>query len=157
MTYSYAVEEYQPRPGGPMSIARLATFLTFLAFLATTLTACQSLEHQDQAKKLDQAVRSYIRAVRWGELGAAASYIRPREGLAKPPDLADLQGLRVTHYDYAIDAEAQGASEALMTVAFDYYFEDTLSVKKVYQQAIWWWDPEVGNWFMDGELPEFER
>jgi hypothetical protein len=30
-------------------------------------------------------------------------------------------------------------------------------VKDVYQQATWWWDPEVENWFMDGELPKFER
>ena len=42
-----------------------------------------------------------------------------------------------------------------MTVAFDYYFEDTLSVKKVHQQALWWWDPEIENWFLDGKLPEF--
>lgn len=140
-----------------MSIARLATFLTCLSLLATMLTGCESLQHKDQAKKLDQAVRSYIRAVRWGDLGAAASYIRPREGVAEPPDLSGLKGLRVTHYDYAIDAKAQGDTEALMTVAFDYYFEDTLSVKKVYQQAIWWWDPTIENWFMDGELPKFER
>lgn len=140
-----------------MFTARLATFLTCLPLLTAMLSGCQTLEHKDQAKKLDQAVRSYIRAVRWGDLGAAASYIRAREGLAEPPDLSSLKGLRVTHYDYAIDAKAQGDPEALMTVAFDYYFEDTLSVKKVYQQAIWWWDPDVENWFMDGGLPEFKR
>ncbi len=44
-----------------------------------------------------------------------------------------------------------------MTVKFNYYFEDTLIVKDVYQQVTWWWDPEVENWFMDGELPKFER
>ena len=140
-----------------MFITRLLALFTCLPLLAGLFTGCADLEHKDQTKKLDQAVRSYIRSVRWGDLGAAASYIRLREGLAEPPDLSKLKGLRVTHYDYAIDSAAEGDPEARMTASFDYYFEDTLSVKKVYQQAVWWWDPEIENWFMDGVLPEFER
>ena len=138
-------------------IARLLPFFACLPLIAGVLTGCASLQQKDQTKKLDQAVRAYIRAVRWGDMGAAASFIRPREGIATPPDLSKLKGLNVTHYDYAVDSKAQGDPEALMTVKFTYYFDDTLSVKDVYQQAIWWWDPEVENWFMDGELPEFER
>lgn len=140
-----------------MSIVRTFLLIACLPFLAGLLPGCADMQYQDQTKKLDQAVRSYIRAVRWGDLGAAASYIRPREGTIEPPDLSKYKGLRVTRYDYAIDSKEQGSPEALMTVSFDYYFEDTLSVKKVYQQAIWWWDPQVENWFMDGTLPEFER
>ena len=140
-----------------MFITRLLPFFACLPLIAGLLTGCADLVYHDQTKKLDQAVRSYIHAVRWGDLGAAASFIRPREGSAEPPDLSKLAGLRVTHYDYAIDTKAAGDPEALMTVAFDYYFEDTLSVKKVYQQALWWWDPEVENWFLAGKLPEFIR
>ncbi len=138
-------------------IARLLPFFACLPLIAGVLTGCADLQQKDQTKKLDQGVRAYIRAVRWGDLGAAASFIRPREGTVMPPDLSKLKGLHVTHYDYAIDSEAEGNPEALMTVKFAYYFEDTLSVKDVYQQATWWWDPEVENWFMDGELPKFER
>ena len=140
-----------------MSIARLILSIALLPLLAGLFTGCADLRHKDQTKKLDQAVRSYIHAVRWGDMGAAASFIRPREGVADPPDLSKLEGLRVTHYDYAIDSKTQGDPEALMTAAFDYYFDDTLSVKKVYQQVVWWWDPEAEDWFMDGELPEFKR
>jgi hypothetical protein len=140
-----------------MSIARPLLPFACLLLVAGFTSGCAQLERKDQTKKLDQAVRAYIHAVRWGDLGAAASFIRPREGTTTPPDLSKLAGLRVTHYDYAIDSQSEGNPEALMTAAFDYYFEDTLSVKKVYQQSVWWWDPEVENWFMDGELPEFER
>ena len=127
-----------------MLITRVLPFFACLPLIAGLLTGCADLQHKDQTKKLDQAIRSYIHAVRWGDLGAA-------------PDLSKLEGLRVTHYDYAIDSKAEGDVEALMTAAFDYYFEDTLSVKKAYQQVIWWWDPEIENWFMDGELPDFAR
>ena len=65
-----------------MLIARLLPIFAFLLLIAGTLTGCADLESKDQTKKLDQAVRSYIRAVRWGDLGAAASYIRPQEGTA---------------------------------------------------------------------------
>ena len=140
-----------------MFTVRLLPSLICLTLIAVILGACAGLQHKDQTKKLDQAVRAYIHAVRWGDLGAAASFIRPREGLADPPDLSKLEGLHVTHYDYAIDSAEQGHPEALMTAKFDYYFEDTLSVKSTYQQVTWWWDPEVENWFMDGELPEFQR
>ncbi len=138
-----------------MLIARSLPFFAFLLLIAGLLTGCADLQSKDQTKKLDQAVRSYIRAVRWGDLGAAASYIRPQEGTVEPPDLSKLADLRVTNYDYAIDARSEGDLEALMTVSFDYYFVDTLTVKKVYQQALWWWDPAVENWFMDGALPDF--
>jgi len=140
-----------------MSNAKRLPLFAYLALVAALLSGCADLEQKEQTKKLDQAVRSYIHAVRWGDLGAAASYIRPREGKLKVPDLKEFKGLRVTHYDYAIDSKAEGDTEALMTAAFDYYFEDTLSVKKATQQVIWWWDPSVQNWFMDGELPDFER
>lgn len=140
-----------------MRFARSLPFLASLLLLAGVFAGCADLQHQDQTKKLDQAVRSYIHAVRWGDLGAAASFIRPREGKQEPPDLSSLKGLRVTHYDYAIDSAARGEPEALMTAKFDYYFEDTLSVKSVYQQVVWWWDPDLQNWFMDGELPAFEH
>lgn len=140
-----------------MFIARLLPSLVCAALLAGIFTGCADLQHKEQTKKLDEVIRAYLHAVRWGDLGAAASFIRPREGLTEPPDLSKLKGLHVTHFDYAIDSEAQGHPEALMTAKFDYYFEDTLTVKNVYQQVTWWWDPEVENWFMDGELPEFER
>lgn len=141
-----------------MFIVRLAPVLVYVALIAGLFSGCAELQHQDQTKKLDQAVRAYIHAVRWGDMGAAASFIRPREGSVEPPDLSEFKGLRVTHYDGpAIDSKVKGHPEALMTVAFDYYFEETLSVKKVYQQAVWWWDPDVENWFMEGELPNFER
>ena len=138
-----------------MFIARLLPFFACLPLIAGLLTGCADLEYRDQTEKLDLAVRAYIRAIRWGELGAAASFIRPREGALEPPDLSKLDGLRVTRYDFAIDSKALGDPEALMTASFDYYFEDTLSVKKIYQQVVWWWDPDVENWFMDGELPAF--
>ena len=113
---------------------------------------------KDQTKKLDQAVRSYIHAVRWGDLGAAASYIRPREGKLKVPDLKEFKGSACHRTTTTPSTPRPKATpEALMTAAFDYYFEDTLSVKKATQQVIWWWDPSVQNWFMDGELPDFER
>jgi hypothetical protein len=138
-----------------MITQRLLPLFACLPLIAALLGGCADLQSKDQTKKLDQAVRAYIHAVRWGDLGAAASFIRAREGTLPAPNLSDLKGLRVTHYDYAIDAKHEGDTEALMTAAFDYYFEDTLSVKKAYQQAVWWWDPKVENWFMDGELPDF--
>ena len=140
-----------------MITQRLLPLFACLPLIAALLGGCADLQQKDMTKKLDQAVRSYIHAVRWGDLGAAASYIRPREGKLKAPDLAKLKGLRVTQYDYAIDSKFEGDEEALMTAAFDYYFEDTLSVKKAYQQVTWWWDPMVQNWFMDGELPDFKK
>ncbi len=138
-------------------IARLLPFFTCLPLIAGVLAGCADLQQKDQTKKLDEGVRAYIHAIRWGDMGAAASFIRPREGTVEPPDLSKLKDLHVTNFDYAIDSKTEGDPEALMTVKFDYYFEDTLIVKDVYQQAVWWWDPEIENWFMDGELPEFER
>ena len=56
-----------------MSIARLLWLSMSLPLMAGMFAGCADLQHKDQTKKLDQAVRSYIHAVRWGDLGAAAS------------------------------------------------------------------------------------
>jgi hypothetical protein len=137
--------------------AKQFSILTIVASLTLLATGCADLVHKDQTKKLDQAVRAYIHAVRWGDYGAAASFIRPREGTVPPPDLSKLDGIKVTHYDYSIDSRAKGDPEALMTAAFEYYHVDYRSVKKAYQQVMWWWDPQSENWFMDGALPPFHE
>ncbi len=94
-----------------MSIARVLPFFTCLSLLAGLLTGCADLAHKDQTKKLDQAVRSYIHALRWGDWGAAASFIRPQDGgIAEPPDLSKLKDLRVTHYDFEFGNRGVGRS-----------------------------------------------
>ena len=135
-----------------------ATRFSILALIGTlllTALGCAHLTHKEQTKKLDQAVKNYIHAVRWGDYGAAASFIRPRKGKFEMPEINKLKVIKVTHYEYSVDSRAKGDPEALMTAAFEYYDLNTSKVSKVYQQAIWWWDPEAKNWFMDGELPEF--
>ncbi|MDX1434723.1 MAG: hypothetical protein R3286_19950 [Gammaproteobacteria bacterium] len=121
------------------------------------LASCAHMEAQDQAKKLEAAVRNYVLAVRWGNYGAAVRYLRGRDGEMPKPDLDALEGIKVTQYDYAIDAAAPGATEARMTAAFEYYYVDTRVVRKTYQQSLWWWDTDHQVWFMEGNLPDFPR
>ena len=137
-----------------LSPTRLA--IIALAFVLG-LAGCATLGEHEQAKKLEASVRNYVLAVRWGTYGAAAQHLRRRDGNIIKPDLKALEEVRVTQYEYAIDARQPGAPEARMTASFEYYYLDTRSVRKTYQQSLWWWDEKSKSWYMDDNLPSFPR
>ena len=121
------------------------------------LSGCADMAVREQTKKLETSVRNYVLAVRWGNYGSAARYLRARDGTPIETDLDALKDIRVSLYDYAIDAREPGSPEARMTASFEYYYVDTRSVRKTYQQTLWWWDAEREQWYMDGSLPDFPR
>ena len=66
-----------------------------------------------------------------------------------------MQGIRVTHYDYSIQADRPEAEEAEMVATFDYQLPSSASVRRIKQRATWWYDAEIENWYLDGDLPKF--
>ncbi len=122
---------------------------------AVAVTGCEAYKQQTKVKALELQSKNYIKAVRWSRFEAAAGFIRRREGGLPPPDVPALKGVRVTNADMTISSDRPDALEAQMTAVFDYYRDDSPSVRTVTQRATWWWDPLDQAWYLDSDLPEF--
>jgi len=127
------------------------------AALVAALASCA--QTNEKTTKLDQTVRAYVHAIRWGDFSSAAAMIRTRDG--KLPRTVDPRRLekeiRVTHYEYGVGARDPESERAIMSAKFRYYSVDTGRVHEVTQQAIWWFDPEERIWYLDDGLPDFSR
>lgn len=132
---------------------RTACLLAVLALAA--LGACASMESKEKMVRLEETVKVYASAVRWGDFPTAASLVRPRETTAAPADGARFEGVRVMSHDYRIEAADAEAAEAWMTARFEYSAPSSARVRTVTQRARWYWDEASGGWFLDGSLPEF--
>jgi len=128
-----------------------------LAAAALLLAGCEGIKNKEQASRLDDSLRAYTEAVRWGNFETAAVFAVPRAGRAPAPDPATLIGLKVTGYSVRIDRVSADASDADVAVGFTYYHEDRGSIRDVEQRATWYFDERRGTWLMDGALPEFRR
>lgn len=137
-----------------MSSSSRRGFLSALA--AITLAGCAAIETKKRSQVLTERVRSYTKSVRWGDFDIAQRFIKPRTGPEPAVDTEHLRGLRVTHYDYAINAPDPEAKEAEMTATFDYQQQGTVTVRRLKQTAIWWYSDEHETWYLDGALPDFK-
>lgn len=139
------------------SFARAALAVMPGVVLAAALAGCASTN--EKTTKLDQTVRAYVQAIRWGDFSTAAAMIRTREGkLPRTVDPRRLEDeIRVTHYEYGVGARDPNSEQAIMSAKFRYYYLDTGRVREVNQHAVWWFDPESRIWYLDDGLPDFSR
>lgn len=128
-------------------------FMSALAAIA--LSGCAAIESKQRSQILTERVRSYTKAVRWGDFDIAQRFLKPREGEAVYVDTEYLRGLRVTHYDYSIHAPDPDAVEAQMTATFDYQPIGTATIRRLKQTAQWWYSKQHETWYLDGTLPAF--
>lgn len=130
-----------------------------LVVLATAIvTGCASLSARDRADRLEQAMRAYDKAIRWGEFAAAESVVRPRTPPENPVTPADLDGIRVTSFKYVLQQPAPDAPEEVNAVAaIDAYRVNSGVVFSVTQRQRWYFDEESKSWFLDGTLPPLNQ
>ncbi len=128
-----------------------------LAAVALSLAGCAGMKRQDQASRLNDSLRAYTEAVRWGNFDAAKLFAKPREGSAQPMDPATLTGLKVTGFTVRINRVNEQSDEAEVAIGFTYYHEDRGSIRNVEQNATWYFDEKRAGWLMDGSLPVFRR
>lgn len=129
-----------------------------LAAVATaTASGCAGIENKSRVVKLDQTVRLYADSIRWGNFETAASLVRRRDGTTSVMTAAIPAGLRVTGYASNVLSVNEQGDEAKVVTSFSYYFTSTSSVRDISHTDLWWFDPTIERWFMDGRLPDFRR
>jgi len=125
------------------------------AAVLASVGGCAAVEEKQRSIQLTERIKSYNKAIRWGDYDLATRFLRHRDGRPASLDISAIEGVRVTHYDYEIAANGPTAVEATMTSRFDYYTPTSATIKKLRQIGIWWFDNTTKNWYLDGTLPQF--
>lgn len=124
--------------------------LTFVLSIAISLLSCASTDEMD---KLDSSLRSYERAVRWGDFTRAKSFHKNN------PALDDLERRRLKLYrvtDYrVISQEVPNLNNAYLLVEIKYYKNDRPVIKTTSVQQEWKRDEGSTIWYLNSSFPKF--
>lgn len=136
-----------------MMKAWLVAFGTAVVLMG--LAGCATIEAQSRTVALTQRAKTYVKAIRWGEFDTAAGMHRRREGANVPPDLARIDGVRVTNDEHTITQAAPEDVQASMRAVYEYHRPNSARVRTVVHDIQWWYDEPSETWFVDGDLPAF--
>ena len=85
---------------------------TLMTVAATFLVVgCDTVKKKTQVSRLDQTLRAYSGAIRWGNFDTADAFAAPRDG-AKTVKASSLSGIKVTGYEVRVSSVAEDGLEA---------------------------------------------
>lgn len=122
-------------------------FLYFLS--AIVLGACAT--SSDQLDRLNQALGTYEKAVRWADFDSA--YALHKNKQAVPDQLKDIRVTRYEVKDLQFDSATMSASQ---TASIRYYNTGTSREHELEQQQLWEYDQQTKRWLLISEPPAFE-
>ena len=130
--------------------------------LVSSVTGCWN--KQAWGTRGDEFLKTSIRyrsAVRWAEYDEAFSYIKMRDGTPREPDLDYLEKIEVTGYEIVkrtSEARTETTPEEIqVTVEIDFLRDASPSLNKFKREETWWFDEEAEKWYLDGNLPDFNK
>lgn len=127
-------------------------FKLVVAFsLLSLLSSCAM--SPDAMETLDSSVRSYERAIRWGDFTRAKSFHK------NAPILSDLERRRMKFYrvtDYSVlRHDTPDEYNSLLLVEVKYYKNDLPVIKTISAKQHWKREKESKIWYLDSPFPKF--
>jgi hypothetical protein len=123
-----------------------------LLLSALALAACTSGEIH--AVKMDDTLRSYATAIRWGQFESALQYQNPAK--RKRLDLLWLKkNVHVSSYDTVFKKEDMGGNIFEQTVEIHYFIESEGVEKSLTDHQLWRYDEEKEKLLLETDLPSF--
>ncbi|MBW8366516.1 MAG: hypothetical protein K0M70_01460 [Arenimonas sp.] len=137
-----------------MTSHSLRVFAPALAVLL--LTACSSMGAQRNPR--DQALYTYVSAVRWSDFDAARAFVDPETLRARP--ITDLESERYKQFQVA-GYEVKSASEPAegqyeQVVELRLVNRNTQVERIITDRQQWRWDAQAKRWWLVSGLPDLD-
>ncbi len=146
-----------------MQHKQLLFSITVLLIFTFSMTGC-GWNKQAWGLRSDEFMKTSIRyrsAVRWAEYDEAFSYVKLRDGEPSELDLDYLEKIEVTGYEIvkrtSVAKTETSPEVAQVLVEIDFLRDASPSVNKIKREETWWFDEEAEKWYLDGNLPNFEK
>ncbi len=137
-----------------MNSKPLRVFAPVMALLL--LTACGSMGAQRNPR--DQALYSYVSAVRWSDFNAALAFVDPETLRTRP--MTDLESERYKQFQVA-GYEVKSASEPgegryEQVVELRLVNKNTQVERIITDRQQWRWDAQAKRWWLASGLPDLD-
>ena len=137
-----------------MNSKPLRAFAPVLALLL--LTACGSMGAQRNPR--DQALYSYVSAVRWSDFNAALAFVDPETRRTRP--MTDLESERYKQFQVAgyevKSASEPGEGQYEQVVELRLVNKNTQVERIITDRQQWRWDAQAKRWWLVSGLPDLD-
>ena len=127
--------------------------LAITPLLLFSLTGCQTLSEKRQTALLEDALRQYEAALRWGSMQQAQSFASANVAKFSP---AHSEDLRIIHYEVVQGPTQVSDDKALQAVVIQYVHQSNQSVKELLDQQVWHYEVDTAKWTRQSPLPAFQ-
>lgn len=134
---------------------RTALTLILMALTVVSVAGCNTIKEERRGNELTMSLRTFSKLLRWGMFEDASQYLRNPDDEKIAVDLDRLEGVKVTDFETISEGMSEDGMEATITSQVAYYRQDTGVLREIRYRQVWWYDPEVERWFLDGSLPDF--
>lgn len=125
--------------------------MLIVSMLFMSLSSCSTTP--DELEMLDQSVRSYERAIRWGDFIVAKSFHK------NEPALHSIERRRLALYRVSgytvLQNDTPDLNNAHLLVEIKYYKNDRPVIKTLTVTQDWKRDEKTKIWYIDSKFPEF--
>ena len=131
--------------------------LKWIAFaLIFLILGCAGIQTGEKMALFDDTARAYLRAIRWGDYGAANAFKKSQSPDDKIADFEDLGQIRVTAFNVKETIVSEDKSTIVRMVDFQYYRITNVTVKNLIDRQKWEYDEEANRWYLTSGLPDFK-
>jgi len=125
--------------------------------LALSLAACETVETAGRKNQMDFDLKAYGHEVRWGQIEALPSYLRPDMIESQPAVAASPGNIRVTGYEVLVSPHQIGEDKnrVAQTVRINYIFRDRQVVRSLIDKQTWEWNADEKKWYRSNPIPVF--
>lgn len=138
---------------------RALAWRVLAVMLPALLAACASQGLRSRADLLDETLRAYAGAIRWGDIGAADVFLEPsvRETLGPSAlERARYQQVQVSTYEEQ-GRVPSGDNEVRQSVRIELVNVNTQRSRSVVDHQVWRWDDKTRRWWLVSGLPDITQ
>lgn len=123
------------------------------------LAACANQEIRSKQTILNETLRAYAAAIRWGEYEQAVGFIDPKIQAEHPVSSLELERLkqvRVSNYDES-QPVAVSPDEVRQVVRLDLLNVNTQVARSIVDRRVWKYDKAGKHWWLVSGLPDITQ
>lgn len=122
----------------------------------TLLAGCNGTGVKSRLASLDESIRAYAEALRWGRYEDAQVFHMGRDGKRIVLDEHSMADIRVTGYSVRETVLNEEGTTAEVQAEFKYFITDRGALQTIVVPQTWWHDDKSKRWLLDSGLPDFK-
>jgi len=119
-------------------------------------TGCASLSQRNRLDQFGETSKAYGQMVFWSQYEEASAFRKPGLTEKDMDYFEQLKDFKVTAYNVKSMSPSDDKKQIRQVVVISYYRVDEVVVRTLRDQQLWIYDDTDEQWYLEGELPNFQ-